>query len=131
MDLAEQMIRLSGFEPGRDIAIQVIGPRPGEKIHEDLFNPYESAVETEAPRILRAERPPLNPRWVEETFDHISLLVLEGDGAALATTVAELALVRVPEAAAAAAQPPPERVARFGAPATPEDAPALTVREAT
>jgi FlaA1/EpsC-like NDP-sugar epimerase len=131
MDLAEQMIRLSGLEPGRDIAIQVIGPRPGEKLHEDLFNSYEDAVETDAPRILRAERPPLNPRWVEETFDHISLLVLEGDGATVASTVAELALVRVPEAAAAAAVPPLERQSRFGAPAAPEDAPTLTVREAT
>jgi FlaA1/EpsC-like NDP-sugar epimerase len=103
MDLAEQMIRLSGLEPGRDIAIQIIGARPGEKTHEDLFNGYETPVVTDAVRILRAERPPLNPEWVEETFDHISLLVLEGDAARLAAAVSELALVRVPAAAAAAA----------------------------
>src|SRR4029079_313449 len=77
MDLAEQMIRLSGLEPGRDIAIEIVGARPGEKQHEDLFNAYETPVVTEAPRILRAERPRLNPEWVEETFDHIGLLVLE------------------------------------------------------
>jgi len=103
LDLAEQMIRLSGLEPGRDIAIELIGARPGEKLEEDLFNPYETAVPTAAQRILRADRPPLNPDWVEETFDRIGLLVLEGDAAALAETVAELALVRVPSAAAAAA----------------------------
>ena len=41
LELAEQMIRLSGLEPESDIAIDVIGRRPGEKLHEDLFNPYE------------------------------------------------------------------------------------------
>ncbi len=34
IDLAENMIRLSGREPGRDIAIEVVGIRPGEKLHE-------------------------------------------------------------------------------------------------
>jgi FlaA1/EpsC-like NDP-sugar epimerase len=112
LDLARQMIRLSGLEPDRDIAIDVIGPRPGEKIHEDLFNPYETPVATEAPRIQRADRPPLNPAFVESTFDDIGLLVLEGDADRLAATVSELALVRVPAQAAAAvardAQPEPE-----------------------
>jgi FlaA1/EpsC-like NDP-sugar epimerase len=108
MELAEQMIRLSGLEPGKDIAIEVVGPRPGEKLHEDLFNSYETATPTGASRILRADRPPLNPDWVEETFDQIGLLVLEGDAAELARTVSELALVRVPAAAAAAAAAEPE-----------------------
>ena len=102
LDLAEQMIRLSGLEPGRDIAIEITGARPGEKLHEVLFNPYESPAPTSASRILRADRPALNPEWVEETFDRIGLLVLEGDAAGLAKTVSELAAVRVPAAAAAA-----------------------------
>jgi FlaA1/EpsC-like NDP-sugar epimerase len=124
MDLAEQMIRLSGLEPGRDIAVQIVGARPGEKTHEDLFNAYETPVVTEAPRILRAERPRLNPEWVEETFDHVGLLVLEGDAARLAAEVAELALVRVPESAAAAA-------ADGAAPEAPDVVEPLTVREGT
>ena len=98
-DLAVDMIRLSGLEPGQDIAIEIVGARPGEKLTEELFNSYEKPMPTGAPRILRAERPPLNPQWVEETFDRIGLLVLEGDAAALAETVAELAAVRVPAAA--------------------------------
>jgi FlaA1/EpsC-like NDP-sugar epimerase len=93
----------------------VIGPRPGEKIHEELFNPYETPRTTEAPRIQRAERPPLNPAWVEATFDDIGLLVLEGDATRLASLVSELALVRVPAQAAAAvareAEPEPEPLA--------------------
>ncbi len=41
VDLARTMISLSGFEPDADIAIEIVGARPGEKFHEDLFNPYE------------------------------------------------------------------------------------------
>ena len=108
VDLAEQMIRLSGLEPGRDIAIEFVGPRPGEKLHEELFNSYERPVPTPASRILRADRPALNPDWVEETFDRIGLLVLEGDAATLAHTVAELAMVRIPAAASRAGDPSPE-----------------------
>ena len=37
IDLAETMIRLSGLEPERDIAIEIVGARPGEKFHEDLL----------------------------------------------------------------------------------------------
>ena len=54
VDLAETMIRLSGLEPERDIAIEIVGARPGEKFHEDLFNPYERPQPTPAQKILRA-----------------------------------------------------------------------------
>jgi FlaA1/EpsC-like NDP-sugar epimerase len=96
MDLARDMIRFSGLEPGRDIAIEIVGRRPGEKLSEELFNPYERPEPTPAAKILRAERPAVDPAWVEETFDQIGLLVLEGDATALAATVAELAAVRAP-----------------------------------
>ncbi|WP_172976559.1 nucleoside-diphosphate sugar epimerase/dehydratase [Roseivivax sp. THAF40] len=42
IDLAERMIRLSGMEPGRDIAIKIIGTRPGEKLFEELFDKLET-----------------------------------------------------------------------------------------
>ena len=89
-DLATAMIELSGLSPGKDIAIEVIGRRPGEKLHEQLFNPDERPQPTPAERILRAERPPLSPTFVDEAFAEIGLLVLEGDAAALAAKVAEL-----------------------------------------
>jgi len=95
MDLAEDMIRFSGLEPGRDIAIDIVGSRPGEKLHEELFNPYEHPEATPAQKILRARRPAVDPAWVEATFDRIGLLVLEGDAAALAATVAALSTARV------------------------------------
>jgi FlaA1/EpsC-like NDP-sugar epimerase len=95
LDLAKDMIRLSGLRPGRDIAIEIVGPRPGEKLQEDLFNPYEHPQETPAQRILRADRPRIDPAWVEETFDRIGLLTLEGDPAGLASVVAQLASLRL------------------------------------
>jgi len=91
IDLAETMISLSGLEPGRDIAIEIVGARPGEKFHEDLFNPYERMQPTPAQKILRADRDPLDPAWVEQCFEKINLLVLEGDAAVLAEHVAKLA----------------------------------------
>jgi FlaA1/EpsC-like NDP-sugar epimerase len=90
IDLAEAMVRLSGLEPGKDIAIEVVGRRPGEKLHEELFNPEERPIPTAAEKIVRAERPPLEPEWVEQTFAEINLLALEGDAAGLAARVSEL-----------------------------------------
>jgi FlaA1/EpsC-like NDP-sugar epimerase len=49
--LAEQMIRLSGREPGRDIAIECIGLRPGEKLFEELFYDSEDLTATRHPKI--------------------------------------------------------------------------------
>ncbi len=95
IDLARDMIRLSGLEPGRDIAVEVVGSRPGEKFDEVLFNPYERPIETPAQKILRADREPLDPRWVRETFDRINLLVLEEDAAALAQHVSTLDAARI------------------------------------
>ena len=64
-----------------DIAIEVVGRRPGEKLHEDLFNPDERPQPTPAEKILRAEREPLDPGGADAMFDEIALLVLEGDAA--------------------------------------------------
>jgi FlaA1/EpsC-like NDP-sugar epimerase len=94
MELAEQMIRLSGLEPERDIAIEVVGRRPGEKLHEELFNPYERPQPTPAEKILLAGRQPSDPEWVEGAFAEVNLLVLEDDAAALAAKVSELATAR-------------------------------------
>jgi FlaA1/EpsC-like NDP-sugar epimerase len=104
LELAKDMIKFANLEPGRDIAIEIIGARPGEKLHEELFNAYERPEATPAAKILRAVRPVIDPDWVEETFSQIGLLVLEGDAAALAARVGELAAVRAP---AAPAEPEP------------------------
>jgi FlaA1/EpsC-like NDP-sugar epimerase len=94
LDLAETMIRLSGFEPERDIAIEIVGARAGEKLSEDLFNPYERPQPTPAQKIVRAERERLDPGWVERVLDEINLLVLDDQAGPLARRVCDLARAR-------------------------------------
>lgn len=53
--LAEQMIRLAGKEPGKDIAIEYIGLRPGEKLYEELFHDSEQLVPTEHEKLFKAK----------------------------------------------------------------------------
>jgi FlaA1/EpsC-like NDP-sugar epimerase len=91
VDLARNMIHLAGYEPDTDIAIEFVGPRPGEKIHEELFNADEQARPTTAERIVRAVRPaPLDPDWVERTVRELEVMVASGDETHLATRVVEL-----------------------------------------
>jgi FlaA1/EpsC-like NDP-sugar epimerase len=93
-DLAHNMIRLAGLEPEVDIGVEIVGPRPGEKIHEELFNPGERPHPTPAEKIVSAVQPPLEPEWVESAFTRIEDLVYAGDAAALAQAVAELSAER-------------------------------------
>jgi FlaA1/EpsC-like NDP-sugar epimerase len=95
IDLARNMIKLSGQEPDVDIAIEIIGPRPGEKVHEDLFNPDERARPTGADKIVSADRPPLDAEWVDQAFSRVEDIVYGGDAASLPATVAELSAERV------------------------------------
>jgi len=52
VDLAEQMIRLTGLEPGHDIEIKFTGLRPGEKLYEELFHEAEALQSTSHPKIM-------------------------------------------------------------------------------
>jgi FlaA1/EpsC-like NDP-sugar epimerase len=107
LDLARAMIELSGLDPDRDIEVEVVGRRPGEKLHEELFNSYEHARPTNAEKILLADRQPLGAKAVESMFAEIGLLVLEGDAAGLASKVTELSALHVESRSARAAPRPP------------------------
>ena len=54
VDLARQMIRLAGLRPDVDVKIEIIGPRPGEKLAEEMFHGGEPLVPTEIKGILAA-----------------------------------------------------------------------------
>jgi FlaA1/EpsC-like NDP-sugar epimerase len=55
LDLAEDLIRLSGLEPGCDIEIEFTGIRPGEKMREELWEPDKTYEKTAHPDIFRSE----------------------------------------------------------------------------
>jgi len=91
VDLAHNMIRLAGYEPEQDIAIEFTQPRPGEKLHEVLFSSGEEVQPTAARRINRAVRQKaIDQEWVESTLNSLEHLVLAGDEANLAERVVEL-----------------------------------------
>jgi FlaA1/EpsC-like NDP-sugar epimerase len=99
VDLARNMITLAGFEPEVDVAIDFVGPRPGEKIHEELFNRDERAQPTTADRIVRAVRTSsLDPDWVESSVERLEALVAAGDEAGLAERVVEVVTERLERA---------------------------------
>ena len=51
-DIAYELIRLSGLEPEKDISIEYIGSRPGEKMFEELRTKEENIVETNNEKIM-------------------------------------------------------------------------------
>ncbi|HHF7365101.1 TPA: polysaccharide biosynthesis protein [Legionella bozemanae] len=69
--LAEQMIRLAGKEPGKDIMIEYTGLRPGEKLFEELFHESEQLAPTEHEKLFKAKVRELN--W-EELIQTMRLL---------------------------------------------------------
>jgi FlaA1/EpsC-like NDP-sugar epimerase len=94
LDLAESMIRLSGKEPDRDIAIDFIGVRAGEKLHEELWGENETVGETAHPKIHRARRPPVDGVWLEEELGSLEQLVEAGETLEVVSRLS--AMVRAP-----------------------------------
>jgi FlaA1/EpsC-like NDP-sugar epimerase len=77
VDLAEQMIRLSGRNPG-EIGIEFVGSRPGEKLHEELWAEGERVVETPHPKIRRVTGAIVDAVWLEEELRELERLVEAG-----------------------------------------------------
>ena len=66
VDLAKNMIRLSGLVLGKDIEIKYTGLRPGEKLYEELLNESENTLPTHHPKILKAKVRDVAPEQVEQ-----------------------------------------------------------------
>jgi FlaA1/EpsC-like NDP-sugar epimerase len=64
VDLACDMIRLSGLEVGEDIEIKVVGLRPGEKLFEELHANGERHLPTRHPKIMIADRQQHDPHLI-------------------------------------------------------------------
>ncbi len=71
LDLARQMIRLSGLTPDADIGIVFTGPRPGEKLHEALFHADEVLLETDIPLVSRATPRTIGLAELRGAFDDL------------------------------------------------------------
>ena len=78
-DLAKQMVRLSGKEPDRDIVVEIVGTRPGEKLHEELWGEGETAVPTSHPKIMRVSGPIVDAVWLQDELAELERLVREGE----------------------------------------------------
>ncbi len=77
--LAEQMIRLSGKKPGRDIEIKYVGLRPGEKLYEELFHAQEELVDTPFEKIHLAKARRYEKAVWAEQIETLSFACLQND----------------------------------------------------
>lgn len=91
--LAEQMIRLAGKQPGRDIAIVYTGLRPGEKLHETLFHADERYQPTSHSKIMKALARDVSPEFLDLALQRLRAAHTRYDTAELS----EVLKVAVPE----------------------------------
>jgi O-antigen biosynthesis protein WbqV len=95
VDLARQMIRLAGLRPDVDVRIVFTGPRPGEKLFEELFHGREPTVPTGTPGLLMAHPRTADAARVGRAIDEIEAACRAGQAgtalAVLARSVPEFA----------------------------------------
>jgi FlaA1/EpsC-like NDP-sugar epimerase len=96
-----QMIRLSGKDPERDIDVQIVGTRPGEKLHEELWGEGEVAEPTVHPKIMRVRGPIVDASWLEEELAELERLVREAETLEVVSRLATM--MRAPRLADATA----------------------------
>ena len=104
VELAADMIRLSGLKVGEDIELEVVGLRPGEKLFEELHAEGERHLPTRHPKILIADRNRRNPTAVLNAVRQIEQLA-NGPNAAILEELHRI----VPEYGSPQDQPRPER----------------------
>jgi len=84
LDLAEDLIRLSGLEPGKDIEIVFTGIRPGEKLSEDLWGDGMEYKKTDHPEIFRAEaEEAFRPADLDKLIDELNRLACDGEASSI------------------------------------------------
>lgn len=89
MDLAADMIRYSGLEPGRDIDIEITGMRPGEKLYEELHTDDERHRPTAHPKIVVAAGVAADVRALRDALNELADLT-ERPGALMIDRIAQL-----------------------------------------
>ena len=77
LDIAHNLIRLYGYEPGRDIEVKIIGLRPGEKLHETLVDEAEQAEPVRAAKLMRIRGRAPNPKRCRELLAQLERALKE------------------------------------------------------
>jgi FlaA1/EpsC-like NDP-sugar epimerase len=90
VDLAHNMIRLSGKEPDREVPVEFIGARPGEKLKEELWGDGETSTATSHPKILRASSASIDPSWLDEEVAELERLVEAGETVQVVARLTEM-----------------------------------------
>jgi len=90
VDLAKDLITLSGLEPGRDIEIKFTGPRPGEKLFEELLNPETRVLPTPHEKIMVVQAEPLDLDGLKEELSSLIEYAQIGDEKSLLAKLAAL-----------------------------------------
>lgn len=90
MDLAENLVRLSGLVPGEDIEIAISGVRPGEKLTEALVDKGEESNPSGCDGILCVTPSQLSPSWPGDRLEKLRNAVEAGDEEAARRTLFEL-----------------------------------------
>jgi len=103
LDLAEDLIRLSGLEPGRDIEIAFTGIRPGEKLSEDLWEEGTEYQKTNHPDIFRVEAEEAYiPADLARTVEELNHLAGESEASGIISLLDEI----IPDASVISAPSP-------------------------
>ncbi len=79
LDIAKRMIRLAGKVPERDVKIEIVGLRPGEKLYEELFNACEKRLPSVVPGVFEADPRPLPLDMLNDAFDRLQMLCAAGE----------------------------------------------------
>ncbi len=90
VDLARDLIALSGLREGEDIEIRFSGVRPGEKLFEELASQTENADKTTHPKIFVGRTPPLDPPAVRVAIEALLLRAPDASRAELIEALREL-----------------------------------------
>jgi FlaA1/EpsC-like NDP-sugar epimerase len=79
LDLAENLIRLSGLEPGRDVPIEVVGLRPGERLREELLVDGEELLASGHEKVLLVRNNHFDPEAFRRDLEELRRLVADRD----------------------------------------------------
>ena len=95
-DLARNMIKLSGFEPDVDIAVEYTGLRPGEKLYEELLMAEEGLRKTDNDMIFIGQLENIDSSWFEAKLHELKT-ACESNDMSIRELVRELVPTYIPK----------------------------------